>query len=235
MKTYVINEMFYSPQGEGVRAGIMHVFVRFAGCNMECREEVGPKSPGGFDCDTEFSSGRKMTLDEINEEAFTLMERAGAHALSRIDNRWMLLTGGEPGLQVDKEFCDYMHVKGWQLAIETNGSIRLPRDPDMTVDKGIDSITFYLLDWITVSPKVAEHAIRQLVAHEVKYVRAHGQALPKTNVNAMVHIISPAFDGLTINNDPQLQERNLKWCLQLIAANPKWRISVQQHKLWRVR
>lgn len=130
VKHYTINEIFYSLQGEGVRAGTANVFVRFTGCNLRCTTEAGPKSPGGFDCDTEYESGRRMTLDEIHSAAVESMN--GAHTAGA----WMILTGGEPGLQVDREFIDFVHGRGWRLGIETIGSVELPIG----------------LDWITVSP-----------------------------------------------------------------------------------
>lgn len=207
MRQYTINEIFYSLQGEGVRTGAANVFVRFTGCNLLCMVEPGPKSPGGFDCDTEFESGRRMTLDEIHTAAVETMNGGASNG------SWMILTGGEPGLQVDREFIDFMHGRGWKLAIETNGSLELP-----------DGI-----DWITVSPKVAEHAIRQKHAGEVKYVRAHGQSVPKTVVTAEHYLISPAFNGLYIDR------KALDWCIRLVKENPQWRLSLQRHKTWGVR
>ncbi len=203
MKTYQINEVFYSLQGEGVRAGTVNVFVRFTGCNLRCKVEEGPQSPGGFDCDTEFVSGRRMSVIDLHY----LIKEISSNC------QWLILTGGEPGLQVDEEFCDYFHKVGYKLAIETNGSI------DLQVP----------LDWITVSPKVAEHCIRQKVADEVKYVRGYGQGIPKTCIKADHYLISPAFDG------SHLDQRTLAWCVQLCKENPKWRLSVQQHKGWCVR
>ncbi|KKL89701.1 hypothetical protein LCGC14_1912030 [marine sediment metagenome] len=86
-KTYMINEIFYSLQGEGMRAGTANVFVRFSGCNMRCRKEAADDSPGGFDCDTEFVSGRRMTLEEIHTSKaefdranFEQEVRMGSHA-----------------------------------------------------------------------------------------------------------------------------------------------------------
>jgi hypothetical protein len=76
---------------------------------------------------------------------------------------------------------------------------------------------------------VAEHAIRQRRADEVKYVRGYGQGIPKTVVEAAHRLISPAFDG------PVVHERTLRWCIQLVKENPPWRLSIQQHKLWSVR
>lgn len=198
MKTYVVNEIFHSLQGEGMRAGTANLFLRFAGCNETCTVESH-----GFDCDTEFASGRRMTLDEIVVE----LRQAGPPC------DWIVLTGGEPALQVDRALIDGLHAAGFKLAIETNGSIALP-----------DGI-----DWITVSPKVAEHAIRQRTANEVKYVRGHGQAIPKTVVQAEHRLLSPAFIG------NQLDPRALQWCIQLVRENPDWRLSVQLHKLWGIR
>ncbi len=197
MNTYRINEIFYSLQGEGVRAGTPNLFLRFTGCNETCRVETH-----GFDCDTEFASGRPLTIEQILAE----LHDAGACD-------WIILTGGEPALQVDRELIDALHAAGYKLAIETNGSIELPSG----------------IDWITVSPKVAEHAVRQRVAHEVKYVRNHGQAIPRTVVEAPNKLISPAFAG------DQLDPRSLEWCIQLVKQHPDWRLSIQMHKAWRIR
>ncbi len=213
MKPYLINEMFSSLQGEGVRAGTANVFVRFTGCNLRCAQEPGPRSPGGFDCDTEFESGVRMTAEEVHARAVALMAGGPDRGNDLSGNRWMVLTGGEPGLQVDEEFIDQMHAGGWMLAIETNGSVALPDG----------------LDWITVSPKVAEHAICQRTADEVKYVRGHGQAIPNTVVEADYYLISPAFSGVNIDRDA------LDWCIRLVKEKPEWRLSLQQHKTWQVR
>ncbi|MGB9624464.1 MAG: 7-carboxy-7-deazaguanine synthase QueE [Phycisphaerae bacterium] len=198
VKTYRVNEIFYSLQGEGVRAGTAALFLRFSGCNLQCRVATH-----GFDCDTEFVSGRPLTLEQIIAELREAAPRC----------EWVVLTGGEPGLQADRELIDGLHAAGYKLAIETNGSIELPDG----------------LDWITVSPKVAEHAIRQRTADEVKYVRAYGQPIPKTVVQAEHKLISPAFRG------DVLEPKTLAWCIQLVKDNPGWRLSVQQHKYWRVR
>lgn len=199
MDRYLVNEIFYSLQGEGVRAGAPSFFLRLAKCNLTCKVETH-----GFDCDTEFESGRWMTLPEILDELRQLSQRC----------EWIVLTGGEPALQVDREMIDALHVAGYKLAIETNGSVELPAG----------------IDWVTVSPKVAEHAIRQRTAHEVKYVRGYGQAIPKTVVEAEHFLISPAFEGAA-----EVDPRTLDWCIRLCKENPPWRLSVQQHKLWKVR
>lgn len=197
-RRYLVNEIFYSLQGEGVRAGTPNLFLRFARCNLACTQETH-----GFDCDTEFESGRWLETEELLAEL-----RAASP-----DCRWIVLTGGEPALQVDASLIADLHAAGYRLAIETNGSVALPPG----------------LDWVTVSPKVAEHAIRQRRADEVKYVRGYGQAVPETVVEADHYLISPAFDG------PDLDRRTLDWCVRLVRENPPWRLSLQQHKLWGVR
>jgi len=197
-KTYRVNEIFYSLQGEGVRAGTPNLFLRFSKCNLACSQETH-----GFDCDTEFESGRRVSAEEIVEE----LRRLSA------DCRWIVLTGGEPALQLDEELIAALRAAGYRLAIETNGSVELPPG----------------LDWVTVSPKVAEHAIRQRTADEVKYVRGYGQGIPETVVAAEHLLVSPAFDG------DELDRRTLDWCIRLVEENPPWRLSVQQHKGWGVR
>lgn len=253
-RTYKVNEVFYSVQGEGMRAGEASVFVRFSHCNMECAVESGPKSPGGFDCDTEFESGRRLTLRQLATAIWEALAAGGAcldlnyadetaeHTWGQEVPMWIVLTGGEPALQVDAELCAYLRDAGFKLAIETNGSILLATESEklpQAVTKashiesyidsqgplGIPPKHFFPFDWITVSPKVAEHAIRQRWAHEVKYVRGHGQALPETVVEAEYALISPAFDGLVV------QERTMRWCQQLVMENPSWRLSIQTHKM----
>lgn len=208
-KTYRVNEIFYSLQGEGVRAGEPSLFLRFTGCNLRCSMEPGPKSPGGFDCDTEFTSGIDMPASAVIKRLRELS----------VGCRWVVCTGGEPALQLDRELVQALHDAGYKVAVETNGSVELPACP----------VSGPLVDWITVSPKVAEHCIRQLTANEVKYVRGYGQGVPKTVVKADHYVISPAFDGL------EVAPETLAWCVKLCRDNPPWRLSMQLHKLWRVR
>lgn len=200
--SYTINEIFYSIQGEGLRAGTANVFVRFSGCNLRCSVA---DLHSGFDCDTEFVSGRPMTAEEILAE----VQRVGG------DCRNVIFTGGEPTLQMDAQLSATLKDGGYFLAVETNGTRHIP---------------FGWFDWITVSPKSAEHTIHQQIANEVKYVRHYGQACPKTTIKADHHLISPAF-----NADGTLDSATLNWCANLVKENPKWRLSVQQHKQWGVR
>lgn len=203
MKTYRVSEVFYSPQGEGVRAGTMNIFVRFSGCNLQCDIAPGPLSPGGFMCDTEFMSNREMNGKEILAYA----EKIGNGCKA------VIFTGGEPTLQLDDNLLAEFKAAGYYTAIETNGTRRVSP----------------LVNWICISPKVAEHAIKQLSANEIKYVRAYGQGIPKPAVKADNYLISPALEA------GKLPEENLKWAIKLVRENPTWRLSVQQHQLWKVR
>lgn len=200
---YQINEIFYSLQGEGVRAGEPSIFIRFSGCNQSCLKETH-----GFDCDTEFVSGIKMSKEQILSRLKELSP----------DCTWLVITGGEPLLQLDLNLVQSLKGAGYKLAIETNGSI----EPQSEV--------LSTLDWICCSPKVAEHAVRLSRCDELKYVRGYGQGIPKPKLkNSKYKLISPAFDGARI--DPATME----WCIALVRDNPEWRLSVQQHKLWQIR
>ena len=207
MKKFAVNEVFYSLQGEGGRAGEASVFVRLQGCNLRCDIEEGPLSPGGWRCDTEFESGRLLTGDELVEE----IGRVGGAC------RWIVFTGGEPALQLNKDadaLLAALKDRGYRLAIETNGTVALPDG---------------MFDWITVSPKTAEHTLRQLTASEVKYVRHHGQGVPHTRVKSPLRYLSPAFEGSTVDRSV------LTWVIGLCKEHADWRLSVQQHKWWGVR
>lgn len=197
-KTYRVNEIFYSVQGEGVRAGTAAVFVRFSGCNLRCRKETH-----GFDCDTEFDSGRCMNGLAILNEA----ERIAGTCRS------VIFTGGEPTLQLDDYLVDAFKENGWFTAVETNGTNPVPAR----------------VDWISCSPKSAEHALRIKTASELRYVRGYGQAIPKPRIAAPHLLISPAFKGADL--DPEA----VAWCLHLVQENPEWRLSLQTHKLLNVR
>lgn len=198
--SYVVNEIFYSLQGEGRKAVTPMVFVRFADCNLRCS-----LTNAGFNCDTEFMSGRELGVQDILSECEQLNPKRG----------WMLLTGGEPGLQLDEAFITEVHRAGWKLAIETNGTVELPAG----------------IDWVCVSPKSAEHTIKQRTANEVKYVRRHGMALPETSIKADHYLISPAFQA-----DGTVDRHDLEWCMKLLKENPEtWSLAVQYHKLLLIR
>lgn len=194
MRIYKINEIFYSIQGEGARAGSANIFIRFAGCNLTC----------GF-CDTEFESYKEMDFEAIIQECY------------KYECKNIIFTGGEPLLQLDKMLIDLLKYRGYFLAVETNGSVRPPER----------------LDWITLSPKVAEHVIEKnfssVTVNEIKYVRSSGQDIPKPKIKALNYFISPMFNG------DQLDKENLSHCINLVKNNPTWSLTMQYHKFWKVR
>lgn len=208
---YLVNEIFYSVQGEGINYGQPFVFVRFAQCNQAC----------GF-CDTEFESYQQMTGEEILRETDRVArldltnEKAKVEGALETPNqgperqpcRRVIFCGGEPLLQLDAPLLKLFKESGWYTAIETNGTLPAPEG----------------LDWITCSPKVAEHAIKLERANVVKYVRGYGQGIPRPSLEADHYLLSPRFDGNDV--DPEV----LDWCFQLVRENPGWRLTIQHHK-----
>ncbi len=236
---YGVTEIFLSVQGEGARAGTLQVFVRFQGCNLRCALPTH-----GFDCDTNWTSGSPMTLDAVVERCVELWPveiSTGRPALHGIrpgpGEPWVSLTGGEPSLQVDLPLVKALRARGFRLSIDTNGTRELPRWesilgehlPGEPFDEVSLALEWYPFDWITVSPKSAEHTLRQVVAHEVRYVIGVGMSLPRTQVKAHRFTLSPAFLGEDL--DPSA----IAECSRLVRQDPRWEISVQAHKLWGVR
>ena len=197
---YYVNEVFYSIQGEGVRAGTANVFVRFQGCNLTCSEAID-----GFDCDTEFTSGSAMTLDELVHE----MDNVNCGKSPKA----CVLTGGEPLQQVDKTLIEDLKLGKWFVAIETNGTQPIPPG----------------IDWVCVSPKTALHTLKVDRCDEFKMVRHKGQQLPSKTIPAGYKLVSPAFGADGVSRE------TLRWCIELVKRNPEWRLSCQQHKWWGVR
>lgn len=212
MKTYPINETFLSIQGEGARAGSLNVFVRFSACNQTCREETH-----GFDCDTEFTSSVMFTAEEIADRILELWPTTSETNI--------ILTGGEPLLHVDNELLDALEGADPQcIAIETNGSLPLP-----THAIGASTCKGAQLH-VACSPKVAEHAIRLEWCNELRYVRHAGQGIPKPRLQAKHLFLSPAWTPSS-GVDPGA----LETCLNLVKTHPEWRLSMQTHKLLRIR
>lgn len=161
----------------------------------------------GF-CDTEFASGRAMTCEELS--ALIADAKAGAPC------NWIVWTGGEPSLQLTTDVIAEFKAKGWRQAIETNGNHSVPEG----------------LDFITCSPKVAEHVVAKNLPQgvtELRYVRHAGQpGIPEPAISAQHYFLSPRFDG------EQLNQKNLQHCIKLCLENPKWHLSIQSHKLTRI-
>lgn len=171
------------------------MFVRLQGCDLAC----------GF-CDTEFKSGKDMTLDAIQ----------GWCQVNAPHCPWIIWTGGEPTLQLTADVVAHFKDRGYQQAIETNGNHPVPAG----------------LDWVCCSPKVAEHVLKRNFPNgvdELRYVRHSGQlGVPQPEITAKTYYLSPMFDG----NNPN--QENLKHCIKLCLENPKWSLSLQTHKLTRI-
>lgn len=159
-------------------------------------------------CDTEFESGRELSASEIAAEVANLMPTGP---------RAVILTGGEPTLQYDQELHDALRLAGVTvIAMETNGGTK-PKAP---------------VDWVSCSPKVAEHVVAANFPEgvaELRYVRHPGQAIPQSKVKASHLYLSPEFRG------DKLSRESLEWCVKLCKENPQWKLSTQNHKVWKVR
>ncbi len=193
-----VSEIFYSCQGEGSRVGSANVFIRLQGCKTK-----DACFASGVRCDTEFESGRTMTIHEIAKEA----NKTGCSNI--------IWTGGEPAQQLTDEIIAKFKSLGYYQAIETSGLLPVPAG----------------LDHVCVSPKVAEHVVAKNFpagVDELRYVRHAGQDIPKPSVNARDFFISPHSDGDQLNMD------NVRHCIELVKQNPKWKLSIQLHKILRV-
>lgn len=185
MKDYRINEIFYSLQGEGAFTGTPAVFVRFSGCNRSCPF-----------CDTDFDGYTVMTARQI-------AERVAAYRAKRV-----ILTGGEPLLQVDAELIEALHEADCVLHIETNGTLPVPSG----------------LDWVTCSPKDTTPAIQPDRVDEIKVVYT-GQ--PEAELNR----IMDTFPQTTLFYLQPCSGRNIDDTVKRVLSMPGWRLSLQTHKL----
>lgn len=195
-----VSELFYSLQGEGARTGKPTIFIRLQGCKTKhaC-------AAMGIVCDTEFESGKEMSLASILD--WITLNGKGCK-----DITW---TGGEPLDQLTSEIALKVETYGFYQAIETSGLKAM-----------IDGI-----DFVCVSPKVAEHIVKKNFPNgvsELRYVRHKGQAIPEPSIEAIHYWVSPHSDGYEINTE------NLQHCINLCLENPKWKLSVQDHKLWNI-
>ena len=228
-----INDIFYSLQGEGYNTGRAAVFVRFAGCNLRCPF-----------CDTEFDTYREMTDDEILTEISRYEVRGtryentmeadssiGSNLAPRTSylasrKPLVVLTGGEPTLQVDEAFVDLLHQHGFEVAMESNGTRPAPQN----------------LDWLTVSPKIRG------TRYEVRDTRyeERGERLPDElkvvfdeNTDPEAYLV-PRISHLVPRHlylqpcdtgDAERNARIINRCVEYIKEHPHWRLSLQTHKL----
>jgi 7-carboxy-7-deazaguanine synthase len=204
---YHVKELFYTLQGEGAQAGRPAVFCRFAGCNLWTgREEDRSRAVCKF-CDTAFV-GTDGPGGGRFADAVALARAVSAAWPGTSGRRFVVLTGGEPLLQIDAELIEALHSAQFQIAVETNGTLPLPRG----------------LDWVCVSPKAgAELVVRK--GSELKLVFPQEGAPPTT------------FEGLDFEHffvqpmDGPSREANAKLAVAFCLQNPKWRLSLQTHKL----
>lgn len=159
----------------------------------------------GIKCDTEFESGKEMDTRDI-----LIWIRDNTNGCKEIT--W---TGGEPLDQLTEDHISFFKEHGYFQAIETSGLHPAPNG----------------LDFICVSPKVAEHVVKKNFPNgvsELRYVRHKGQSIPEPSVKAQHYWLSPHSDGFNINSE------NMKHCIQLCIDNPQWKLSLQNHKLWNI-
>ena len=205
---YSVKELFYSLQGEGAHAGRAAVFCRFTGCNLwSGREQDRAKAACNF-CDTDFvgtdgeGGGKFSDAKKLAEAAISLWPE------SQRDSAYLICTGGEPLLQLDEELVSEFKAAGFEVAIETNGTLPAP--------KGID--------WICVSPKGSSDLVLT-AGDELKLVYRQEDALPeKFTKMDFTHFFLQAMAG------PQ-EQHQLQLCVKYCQAHPQWRLSLQTHKL----
>lgn len=204
--TYSVKEIFLTLQGEGAQAGRRAVFCRFAGCNLWTgREQDRAKAICKF-CDTDFV-GTDGTFGGKYRDAAALAAVIAESWGEGADDRYVVLTGGEPMLQVDAALIDALHAEGFTIAIETNGTQNVPRS----------------IDWICVSPKAGSELV-QRSGDELKLVwpQAGSDVAMLADLDFAHRLIQPL-------DDPNAAA-NVQACIDLVMADPRWRLSLQTHK-----
>ncbi len=208
---YHVKEIFYTLQGEGANAGTPAVFCRFAGCNLwSGREEDRATAICQF-CDTQFV-GTDGTGGAKFETAPDLARAVKTACTAKVGPGLVVLTGGEPMLQVDQALIDALHDEGFAIAIETNGTLPVPAD----------------IDWICVSPKAGAD-LKQVRGDELKLVYPQAALLPGA-VRGLdfEHFFLQPMDG-------PAQAANTQAAIAFCLNNPPWRLSVQTHKVVGIR
>ncbi|MCD8516998.1 MAG: 7-carboxy-7-deazaguanine synthase [Burkholderiaceae bacterium] len=210
--TYSVKEIFYTLQGEGLQAGMPAVFCRFAGCNLWSGREQDRATAICQFCDTEFvgtdgvGGGKFAQATDLAARIASLWPEADhAHP-----HRLVVLTGGEPLLQVDCALIDALHEQGFRIAVETNGTIAAPPG----------------IDWVCVSPKAGAPLV-QVTGQELKLVFPQPLLMPHDlpwQRLSFDHYLLQPMDGPN-------QVSNTKAAIAYCQANPKWRLSVQTHKV----
>lgn len=203
--SYTVKELFLTLQGEGAHAGTASVFLRFAGCNLWSGREQDRASAICSFCDTDFVGGTRYDESAALAAAATALWRAPGP-------RRIVLTGGEPLLQVDTALLAALRDHGFLIAIETNGTLAVPQG----------------IDWVCVSPK-ANAPLQVARADELKLVYPQPGQDPAAFAafEAPIRWLSP-MDGPNIRENTQAA---ITYCLD----HPQWRVNSQQHKFWNIR
>jgi len=207
--SYAVKEIFLTVQGEGVRAGTVAVFLRFAGCNLWSGLERDRASAVCKFCDTDFVktdgvNGGKYEVSALAQKVDDLWMGDG--------EKWVVCTGGEPILQLDEAIITELHARGFKISVETNGTLAVP-----------DGI-----DWLCVSPK-ANARLVQISGDELKLVFPQNENHPSDfeHLDFANFCLQPRDDSyLGAQKKADHSQAAFEYCL----ANPKWRLSVQTHK-----
>ena len=210
--SYQVKEIFYTLQGEGANAGRPAVFCRFAGCNLWSGREQDRAAAVCKFCDTDFV-GTDGTLGGKFASADALAEEIAAQwPTPDQSSRFVVMTGGEPLLQIDAALIDMLHARGFEIAVETNGTIAVPTG----------------IDWICVSPKAGAPWV-QRAGQELKVV------WPQAGF-ALEELEAADFENRYLQPmDNVLRADNVKTCIAACLQNPKWRLSLQTHKITGIR
>ncbi len=204
---YAVKELFYTLQGEGANAGRPAVFLRFAGCNLWSGREDDRAAAACRFCDTDFvgTDGEGGGRYGVTELADAVASRWPAGAPGE---RFVVCTGGEPLLQLDAALTSALHARGFRIAIETNGTQPLPPG----------------VDWVCVSPKAGASLVLES-GHELKLVYPQEGAEPERFEHlCFEHFMLQPMDG------PE-RARHTAAAVEFCKARPRWRLSLQTHKL----
>ena len=209
--SYAVKEIFKTLQGEGAQMGRAAVFCRFAGCNLWSGREADRATSICSFCDTDFV-GMDGTWGGRFADADALANAIAAEWSGSSAHRYVVLTGGEPLLQVDDALVAALHARDFEFGIETNGTQAAPAG----------------LDWICVSPKANADLVLQ-TGHELKLVYPQATALPER----FAHL---AFDHFFLQPmDSPTAAANLEAAITYCTDNPRWRLSLQSHKMIGIR
>ena len=211
--SYSVKEIFYTLQGEGGQAGMPAVFCRFAGCNLWSGREADRATAVCRFCDTDFV-GTDGTLGGKFKNAELLADTIAAQwPAGDTDHRLVVLTGGEPLLQVDAALVDALHARRFRIAVESNGTIAAPEG----------------IDWLCISPKAGAPWV-QKSGQELKVVWPQ----PGLDLDALQAGTRFAHRFLQPMDGPA-QRENIALCIDACLAHPGWRLSLQTHKFTGIR